>query len=250
MRSSSPLGRMLIPHTCCPAVGSMSGVTLTRLISSAIRLYGEDINATMDIEASPHNPITRAPYPTRTLAVEYVKAYISRVHRWYPFLDLASLASSLSSVYSRHSYLSDTARLTLMMVFALGSGSRGSVDPFTSEDYFVSACNFLSAALAVENLDAVRTLMLLCMYGLRSWRRPGKYSVNVWLVVGHALRMGVGLGISRNKYSFGEENESSRKVWWSVYAVERYVATGLSRVLGIRNTGERERFRLTVHVVT
>lgn len=220
----------------------MSGVTLTRLIVSAIRINGEQLQdiAVDGLTTGPTNDFrTRAGYPSRDLAIRYVQSYIHRVHRWYPFLDLGTLSASLRAVYDTSSWmrLSGCAKMNLLMVFALGAGEQ--IEPFAPEDYFTAAHTFLPAALEFETLDTVRSLLLLCMYGLRSWNGPSKYSINVWLVVGHALRIGIGLGIMRNNYVFGEEeNESRRKVWWSVYAVERYVATGLCRVMGIRNEGE------------
>lgn len=224
-------------HKLMPSVGSMSGVTLTRLVSSAIRLYGQDLPQSIGEDPHPAAPLTHAAYPPRLLAAAYVNAYLLRVHRWYPFLDLNSLQTSLDSVYTFSTAVSDVSRLTMSMVFALGCG--GHPDPFTPEDYFTSAYQFIPAALAQNTLDTVRSLLLLCLYGLRAWRRPGKYAINAWLVVGHALRISIELGLMRNKYSdASDDNEAKRKVWWSVYALERQIATGLCRVNGIRNEGE------------
>ncbi|EIW67158.1 hypothetical protein TREMEDRAFT_64398 [Tremella mesenterica DSM 1558] len=212
-------------------IGSMSGVTLTRLICTALRLEEQD-EPIITVEDVPvRSTLSRAPYPPRSLAVEYITRYTQRIHRWYPFLDLNHLAETLSSVYDRGTQPDDFGRFTLNMIFALSSPIPP--DQYTPAEYFRAALGLMTAILAQGSYDTVRVLLLLCLYGLRSWETPG---VNCWQIIGHATRIGIELGLHRHRYRGGSEeieNESRRKLWWSTYSLERLIASGCCRVLSI-----------------
>lgn len=194
-------------------VGSMSGVTLCRLISSAIRLQGEDTPVVDPDDPLPPRSITlRASYPPRQLIGLYVEQYLLRVHRWYPFLDLDHLQATLSDVYDRSNPCDAFGRFALCMLGALASNQIA--DPNSPNEYLAAALGSLDKVLASPDLNAIRALLLIITYALRSWIPE---NIDSWLVIGHALRLGVGLGLHRHGYNSRlaeKEHELRRQLWW------------------------------------
>lgn len=194
-------------------VGSMSGTTLCRLISSAIRLQGEDIPAVdPDDPIPPRSTVLRACFPPRGMAGLYVEQYLGRVHRWYPFLDLDHLHATLAIVYERSIACDAFGRFTLCVLGAIASDAIE--DPHTPQEYFAGALGCLEKVLARPDLNAIRALLLIVVYSLRSWEPA---NIDSWLVIGHALRLGVELGLHRHGYNSRlaeDDHEARRQLWW------------------------------------
>jgi len=196
-------------------VGSMSGVTLCRLISSAIRLQGEEKPTVDPDDPLPARTVTlRASYPPRQVIALYVEQYLRRVHQWYPFLDLDHLQATLKAVYDRSTSCDVFGRFALCMLGALATNVVE--DPNTPSEYFAAAMGFLDQVLANTDLNAIRALLLIVTYALRSWEPA---NIDSWLVIGHALRLGVELGLHRHGYNsrLAEgDHELRRQLWWYV----------------------------------
>ncbi|ORY23140.1 fungal-specific transcription factor domain-domain-containing protein [Naematelia encephala] len=222
-------------------MGSMTGITVGTLIASAVKLYQEDpLSVTIVEPPTPHRPTARAAYPPRSSMTRYVLAYIDQIHRWYPLLDLSRLADHLETIYEPLANPlppDDNTRFRILMIAAL-MATPAADDPWTREEYFVSALAFLPSVAASTSLDSMRAILLLCVYGLRSWHQDDRYAVNVWQLIGHGVRLAMETGLSRNNWKWGfdeGEMEARRRVFWCLYAVERYVGTGTGRVLCVKN---------------
>jgi hypothetical protein len=198
-------------------VGSMSGVTLAALIGACVRLYEGELPPIYIDEPSRLPTGTVAGVPPRSIAYLHVRSYMDRVHRWYPFLDLSRLAKAL--VAPHMGSLDPWERYSLFMIFALGTPVEA--DPFTSEEYLATAVSYIPLIARDCSVQTVRAILLLCVFGLRSYRNDGLYSVDLWQLVGFGIRMAIQLGLSRNnhKWNFSEqEKEARRRVWWWVVA--------------------------------
>lgn len=195
----------------------MSGVTLGSLVASAIGLYGQEIAA--DDEPNPVRTRSRirAGYPPKDIAVTYVEAYLSLVHRWYPFINLDQLGRDLISIYNNHEAIDDYGKFVLFMIFGIVAMSAPASEPFTSEMYFNAASSFLDGLFSVTSVDTVRVMLLLCIFRLRAWKDDSALAINAWRTVGLAVRIALELGLTRNNHRWAfeeEENEARRWVWW------------------------------------
>ena len=236
----------------------MTGITLAALVNSTLQLYERPLDIPSDIRCS-SLPRMRASYPPRQLAAKYIARYLDAIHRWYPFLSLSALSDIVQALYGPSGISrrpDDTQRFTVFMLCALAGGDRH--DPHTPAEYYRTALDFLPGVLQEHSLSSCRALLLLCLYSLRRPVSDEEDGLDSWLLTGHAVRLGIELGLTRNNYKAGlaeDEHEQRRRIWWcvmhasghrwmkahgrSTYTLERYVATATGRVLGIRNEGKR-----------
>lgn len=101
-------------------------------------------------------------------------------------------------------------------------------------DYFEVATRSLEAVFAADDIDCIQCLLLLAMYGCYE-----PQSVNMWHVIGLALRLAVGIDLHRQEALVGcsvLEAEMRKRLWWSVYAMDRSISITLGRPLGIQDS--------------
>jgi hypothetical protein len=145
------------------------------------------------------------------IARRYIATYLDRVHKWYPFLSLDRLARDLENAHGSDEF----ARLTLFVIFAIAADKH---DAYTSAEYFQTALSFVPPVVAQNSLDSIRALLLLTVHGIFTWNND---TVNLWYITGHATRVAVQLGITRNnpKWEFASsQQEDRRRVFWCVRA--------------------------------
>lgn len=205
----------------------MAGVTIAALVASVLRLYHHEIAPS----PWPDPPIlitrVRAAHPPSPLASRYIQAYLSTIHPFYPFLDLSTLAISITAVYervalSRPEQPTPFAPASLFLVYALGALSIDRselplLDPHSPEEYYLAAAAFLPAVFAEAELDAVRAAGMCCLWSTRGWAASGAVSADAWQLAGFGLRLGISLGLTRNSYKWDMpegERENRRRVWW------------------------------------
>jgi hypothetical protein len=206
------------------SVGSMTGITLAALVNSTLQLYERPVQPTPDDAlggGDDSRSRLRASYPPRPLAAKYIRRYIDSIHRWYPFLSLEALSDTVQAIYGTlpgvSQRLSAAHRFQLFMVFALAAGDR--TDPHTPGEYYRAAVDFVSATLQTRSLDSCRALLLLCLYSIRRSVDDDEDAMDSWLLTGHAVRLGIELGLTRNNYKAGlseDEHEQRRRIWWYV----------------------------------
>ena len=193
----------------------MAGVTLSVLIGSCIRIYGMDPPTVPLGEAPPPPTHISASLPPKRMVQAYTKQYVDRIHRWYPFLDLDRLGLSLQALYEGQP-VTPYERFAVFAVLALATGLDD--DPYTPTEYLSTAISFLPRILSEPDMDALRASLLLCVYGLRS--PQVRDSIDVWQLVGFALRLGIQLGLTRSNYKWNfteQEKEDRRRIFW--YAI-------------------------------
>jgi len=206
-------------------VGSMTGITLAALVNSTLQLYERPLNIPGEAETAPYTRL-RASYPPRQLAAKYVGRYLDVIHRWYPFLSLSALSDIIQAIYGTtapKSGLDDTQRFTLFMLCALAGGDRH--DPHPPAEYHRAALDFLPSVLQQHSLSSCRALLMLCLYSLTRPVSDEGDELDSWLLTGHAVRLGIELGLTRNNYKAGlpeDEHEQRRRIWWSVPPLETW----------------------------
>lgn len=186
-------------------------------------------------------PTTRpAVLPAPALGHSLLSAYLSAVHRLYPFLDptklarlhLDSLADPAAEPTSRPQKM---ARLKLHLVYAIGarhlqlsSNAAAKFEVSLPEAHFVAAVKLLDQAFDLRGVENIETLLLLAVYSLHSPSGPG-----VWHVCGLALRSCVEMGMHRHLRSVPADrrphDQRRKRLFWSSYVLERRICITLGR---------------------
>lgn len=195
-------------------------MTLSTLVNATLDLYDKPVKLQNHTSIPSKRKLSaRAPYPPLPAARIYIARYLQEIHPWHPFLSLSSLARSLNSIFhedqDEEEGPNETQRFNLMMIFALTS-SHNKQDPYGPQEYYRSALDFLDGALKPRSLDSCNALLLLILYSLRS-SLDTEDTMDCWLLTGHAVRLGIELGLTRNNYKSGmteEQHEARRRTWW------------------------------------
>jgi hypothetical protein len=184
-------------------------------------------------------PITKpAPLPADDLGNAFLKAYLSKVHAFYPFLDQHRLQSQHTL---RHQLNSEpvtredrSALAKLHLVYGIGSRHlqlAGKGVPFERslpEAHFIAASQHLSAIFELRTTENIEIMLLLAFYSLHSPSGPG-----VWHLTGMAVRTSVELGLHRNVRDLAETqphvDQVRKRLFWSALILERKVAITLGR---------------------
>ncbi|PLW38398.1 hypothetical protein PCANC_13675 [Puccinia coronata f. sp. avenae] len=132
---------------------------------------------------------------------------------------------------------SRTAAFFVWLTFALGLRlweMRGRVIPGlpSHEYYFQAALQYFDHV--ASNTTTIQALLFLAMYSFRSPK-----GLSTWHLTGLAMRTALELGLHRKTPKalqlspFHEENK--KRIWWSVYALERTMAFQLGRPIAIQD---------------
>lgn len=170
--------------------------------------------------------------PTEAAGNRMLRAYLDKIHPRYPFLDPAEMTQLHAN--RLHSRAVDTegrfGTFKLYMVYAIGAtmlqrtGSHADVQP---ETFFMAALQHMSAAKQSHTLHNIEAMTLLVLYSLRS-----NFNSGIWYMTGLAMRTCNDLGLHR-EYSYPSpptyRGELQRRLFWSVYLLERVVALSLRR---------------------
>ncbi|KAK9471346.1 fungal-specific transcription factor domain-containing protein, partial [Dipodascopsis tothii] len=188
--------------------------------------------AALNVEPSDNFPLDH--FPTYDVARKYVSFAFEEIV-FYPFLNSDTFMLFLEKSYedeTRPFFMNaPTWKFTLFMMMAIGSA--GSKERRLSKKYFILAGHYVPKVLARDNIRAIRSLMLITIYSLYD-----PEGASGWLALGSATRIALGLGLHRNSCT---ENlnlinqEVRKRVFWSLYALDRVISTVLGRPLSIQD---------------
>jgi len=112
------------------------------------------------------------------------------------------------------------------------SGADGILTGYVApEKFFMKALQYISAARESHSLHNIEAMTLLVLYNLRSPSNSG-----IWYMVGLAMRSAVDIGLHREAYSAKlgiYEVQLRRRLFWSIYYLDRVVALSLGRPFSI-----------------
>lgn len=183
-----------------------------------------------------------APLPSAKRAQEVVEFYWCHSHTLYPVLDRDNFMENLDKMFS----LDDEDALDLhndsvwmfklYMVLAIGSTAMASIT-ISSENEAVAcwskAMTYFNDTLSKGNIAALECLLLLVSYSFFNRLGP-----DTWYLVGIATRLALGLGWHSEKSLESyppEQRERFKRVFWSLYMMDRVVSTTLGRPLALRD---------------
>ncbi|KAG5763086.1 hypothetical protein H9Q72_008805 [Fusarium xylarioides] len=158
--------------------------------------------------------------------------------RWpqYPVLHRPSFMEQHYIPYCNGQVRSRLSAFEVHMVLAIGASEKARISsdaPVSHEVFFEAAVRDLDAVLSADDLDCIRCLSLLCLFGSNE-----PQSVNLWYTVGMALRLAVGIDMHREESMANKtllDAEMRKRLFWSLYTMDRSVSISLGRPLGIQD---------------
>lgn len=174
--------------------------------------------------------------PDDTIGSEILEAYFRNMHVRLPFLD----RSEILDLHVKRSRLSGSnpgerfGRFKIFMVYAIGAAILQLTETYNSTPpraFLITALVFDPTSRESLSVPSIEAMLLLVLYNLRSCS-----SLGVWHMIGLALRTCVDFGLHREVYYRklkSYEVQPRRRLFWSVYLIERYIAWSLGRPFSI-----------------
>ncbi|CAG7561890.1 unnamed protein product [Fusarium equiseti] len=158
--------------------------------------------------------------------------------RWpqYPVLHRPTFMEQHYIPYCNGQIRDKLSAFEVHMVLAIGASEKARISsdaPVSHEYFFEAAARDLDCVLAAEDIDCIRCLSLLCLFGSNE-----PQSVNLWYTVGMALRLAVGIDMHREESLANRsllDAEMRKRLFWSLYTMDRSVSISLGRPLGIQD---------------
>ncbi|CAG7968775.1 unnamed protein product [Penicillium salamii] len=153
--------------------------------------------------------------------------YFDSMGYQYPFMSRPEFMGNLRHIYTGGVPSPETHN-SYHIVMAI-SLLIGSADPTKAAEFYNASQETLPMALQNEDLPAVRALLGLALYTMFATAGP-----SIWHVLGTTMRLATSIGLhkARPHASIAEE-EMSKRAFWSLYNLDRLIASTLGRPLGI-----------------
>ncbi|KAI0480600.1 putative C6 transcription factor [Xylariaceae sp. FL0804] len=175
--------------------------------------------------------------PSDELGAAILNAYFGQLHARYPFLD----PDEVWRLHARRMMLKATPvpRLTkterfglfkLYMIYAIGAMLLQLTEKHTTsspESYYMAALQHVGAARESRTTQNIEAMAILVLYHLRSASSHG-----IWYMIGLAMRTCIDLGLHSKRSEAGLDPfivQMRRRLFWSVYSLERTIAISLGR---------------------
>jgi hypothetical protein len=174
--------------------------------------------------------------PNEDMGGRIIDAYLTRVHLRYPFLDRAEILERHANrfVQDNSSPQDQYGTFKIYMIYAIGATMLKLTERYEytlPENFFMTALQYISAARESHSVHNVEAMTLLVLYNLRSPSNTG-----IWYMIGLAMRTCVDLGLHREAH-YGlvppYEGQLRRRLFWTVYFLERVIAVSLGRPYSI-----------------
>lgn len=173
--------------------------------------------------------------PPHGTAEQLLEAYFTL--RW-PALPVLHQPTFMKQHYANVIQLGGSANhvsiFLVFMVFSLGSIDTKAQEltvPDAHLDFFDVAMQHLSGLIHSHSLETVQGLLLMTVFAVNERRR-----INSWHAIGLAVRTAIDQGLHTSSTSSSSDmllTEMQRRVFWSVYALDRNVSISLGRPCSI-----------------
>ncbi|ORX99514.1 hypothetical protein K493DRAFT_313193 [Basidiobolus meristosporus CBS 931.73] len=217
-----------------------SGDNFETLINLITRSWLNDKRVRGFIHEDGYSPSAGNPYevgPTRSLSFpeisdRLINAYFDLVNPQYTVVHRAQFMRDLEA--------GTQSELLLYCIYAVTAryvspGNPDSKHTFAAGDYFASRAKSLMGQCCDEHtVSNVQALFLLALHAYGSGHGSGG-----WLYSGMATRMAQEIGMNRVDEKATDmdpprkltwiEKETCRRIWWSLYALERIISIGTGR---------------------
>lgn len=139
--------------------------------------------------------------------------------------------------FTRYETTKGISAFLVNIVLAIGSSEKVRTNApcrVPHQSFFQAAVRSLGDVLSADDLDCIQCLLLLCMYGNNE-----PQSVNLWYTIGLILRLAIGIDLHRHESLINKgfmEREMVKRLFWSVYAMDRNICIAMGRPLGMQDT--------------
>lgn len=153
--------------------------------------------------------------------------YFDSMGYQYPFLYRSEFMTNVQRIWSGWTpppevHNSYHITIAISLLIAAPDGNQPA-------DFYHVSQDTLSPALQNEDLAAVRALLSLALYTMFATVGP-----SVWHVLGSCMRLATSLGLHKARPAANLiEEEMGKRVFWSLYNLDRLIAVTLGRPLGI-----------------
>ena len=214
-------------------LGPSSGLS----IADAVGTHSLPVNSNQYSDITPRRSDSDSViHPDDENGARIIEAYFTHMHVRLPFLDCAYILELHANRNRTAGQTSkdDFDKFKLFMVYAIGAtilqmtGSYNSIPP---NDFLSTALSFDTTMRESVSINSIEATMLLVLYNLRSSSHP-----SVWYLIGLAMRTCIDFGFHReSRYQKLPkcEAERQRRLFWSVYLIERHTAWALGRPFSI-----------------
>lgn len=189
-------------------------------------------------ETADDGPTVSSLMPPHDTAGQLLEAYFTL--RW-PALPVLHQPTFMKKHYAKVTQLGDSSDAVSIfltfMVFALGSIDTKAQEltlPDAHLDFFDVAMQHIPGLVHSNSLETVQGLLLMTVFAVNERRR-----INSWHAIGLAVRTAIDLGLHRASTSSSSDiltTEMQRRVFWSVYALDRNISVSLGRPCSIGDT--------------
>jgi hypothetical protein len=171
--------------------------------------------------------------PERTTADRFVQTFFSKVHPNFCIFHRGSFQVKYESIWHQHASLPEPGWIcVLFMIFVLGAQASSKGDSPRSTDIQSRYLKIvirggLQRLFLTATLANVQALLLLSLYQRNAGERN-----TAWMLLGHAARMAIGLGIQRDGQNGNFdpiERNTRRIVWWQLHLYEQDMSLELGR---------------------
>ncbi|KAI9660566.1 MAG: hypothetical protein M1821_009918 [Bathelium mastoideum] len=175
--------------------------------------------------------------PPKHIADRLLSQYHGSIHNYAPLLHWPTFVQEYESVYRNGSFQGQRKIWVAMFFATLACGtvhtvdrSELQIDPEKEGVTFKETCiRYMNTWTDNITIDHARTCLLLSMFSIEL-----NYTASGWVWLGSAIRMAQDMGLHKESGPWPViETENRRRVWWSIYAVDRIISLELGRPLQI-----------------
>ncbi|KAJ5133079.1 hypothetical protein N7526_004444 [Penicillium atrosanguineum] len=153
--------------------------------------------------------------------------YFDSMGYQYPFTSRPEFMSHLRHIYTGGAP-SPEVHNAYHIIIAI-SLLIGSADASQAAEFYHVSQETLPLALQNEDMAAVRALLGLALYTMFATAGP-----SIWHVLGATMRLSISMGLHKARsYATVVEEEIAKRAFWSLYNLDRLIASTLGRPLGI-----------------
>lgn len=153
--------------------------------------------------------------------------YFDSIGYQYPFMSRPDFMGHLRHIYTGGIPSPETHN-TYHIIIAI-SLLIGSADTSKAAEFYHASQETLPLALQNEDLPAIRALLGLALYTMFATTGP-----SIWHVLGATMRLAISTGLHKARsYASIAEEEMAKRAFWSLYNLDRLIASTLGRPLGV-----------------
>ncbi|KFG85393.1 hypothetical protein MANI_026129 [Metarhizium anisopliae] len=169
--------------------------------------------------------------PVLEEAQQYITAYFTTIHIAYPFIPESRFMQDYKTLRDQDSPQTQNDTICAIGAYYRTLPGKDETDDGLHEKYFLCALTLAPTTNLERSLAQVSLLLARCFYLLVVCRTE-----SCWTILGQAVRVAQSIGlhvenddIDHTKLNHSLEIEERRRVWYSIYVLDRLLSLQLGR---------------------